>query len=48
MAKEKLKATFWAILLTALLAIMIVLGSRRLAHFDAALVGYTSAIPGEL
>lgn len=44
MAKEKLKATFWAILLTALLAIMIVLGSRRLAHFDAALVGYTFAV----
>ena len=33
----------WAILLTAILGALIVLGSRSLAHFDAALVGYTFA-----
>jgi hypothetical protein len=33
----------WATLFAALLGTLIVLGSRNLAHFDAALVGYTFA-----
>ena len=33
----------WALLFTSILAAMIVYGSRRLDHFDAALVGYTFA-----
>jgi hypothetical protein len=43
MTKEKVKATAWAFIVTALLARVIVLGSRNLRHFDAALVGYTFA-----
>jgi hypothetical protein len=43
MSKEKLTATFWAVLVTAILARLVVLGSGRLEHFDAALVGYTFA-----
>lgn len=38
-----LKALLWAVLATALLAILIVLGSRNLEHLDAALIGYTFA-----
>lgn len=34
----------WATLFTAILAILIVFGSRNLQHFDAALVGYTFAV----
>jgi hypothetical protein len=37
------KAVLWAIAVTAMLAAMIVIGSRNLAHFDAALVAYTFA-----
>jgi hypothetical protein len=40
---ERTQATLWGALVTAVLAVLIVLGSRRLAHFDAALVGYTFA-----
>jgi hypothetical protein len=43
MSREKIKAAVWGILVTAGLAVLIVLGSRNLAHFDAALVGYTFA-----
>src|SRR5947208_16404898 len=43
MSKEQIKATIWAGLVTAVLARLIVLGSNNLAHFDAALVGYTFA-----
>lgn len=43
MPREKVKATTIALLLTAALAGFIVVGSRNLAHFDAALVGYTFA-----
>jgi hypothetical protein len=43
MSKEKIKATVWAVLVTGILARLIVLGSRDLEHFDAALVGYTFA-----
>jgi hypothetical protein len=38
-----LRAVAWAASVTATLAALIVLGSRELAHFDAALVGYTFA-----
>jgi hypothetical protein len=36
-------AAAWAAAVTAILATAIVIGSRNLAHFDAALVGYTFA-----
>jgi len=40
---ERVKAGAWATLMTAGLAALIVVGSRKLEHFDAALVGYTFA-----
>ena len=40
---ERVRAGAWAALMTAGLAVMIVVGSRNLQHFDAALVGYTFA-----
>src|SRR5690349_12710883 len=36
-----LRATLWALLFTFVLGTLIIIGSRNLAHFDAALVGYT-------
>jgi hypothetical protein len=42
-ALERVRAGAWATLVTAGLAAMIVIGSRNLQHFDAALVGYTFA-----
>ena len=42
-ALERVRAGAWAMLVTAGLAAMIVVGSRSLQHFDAALVGYTFA-----
>ena len=44
MKTEVLKATAWSLGVTAVLAFLIVLGSRNLAHFDAALVAYTFAV----
>src|SRR5438105_8858990 len=44
MSPEKIKAAVWGTLVTAALAALIVLGSRNLEHFDAALVGYTFAV----
>ena len=41
--REKIAAAGWATAVTAVLAALIVIGSRRLNHFDAALVGYTFA-----
>ena len=41
--KERLQASLWGALTSGVLAVLIVVGSRRLAHFDAALVGYTFA-----
>lgn len=38
-----LRASLWASIFTLALAVLIVVGSRRLANFDAALVGYTFA-----
>jgi len=41
--RYRLRAAAWALAVTVLLALLIVLGSRNLHHFDAALVGYTFA-----
>ena len=41
--REKVRAAAWGVAVTAALAALIVLGSRNLTHFDAALVGYTFA-----
>jgi hypothetical protein len=43
MSPHVARASLWAVLFTAVLGVLIVLGSRNLAHFDAALVGYTFA-----
>lgn len=43
MKREVLKAAGWGALFTAILAVLIAVGSRNLAHFDAALVAYTFA-----
>ena len=40
---ERVRAGAWGALMTAGLAALIVVGSRNLQHFDAALVGYTFA-----
>jgi hypothetical protein len=42
-ARETIRAAAWGVLFTAALGVLIVLGSRGLEHFDAALVGYTFA-----
>jgi hypothetical protein len=42
-AFERIRAAVWAALVTLTLAAAIVVGSRRLQHFDAALVAYTFA-----
>lgn len=39
-----LRATAWGLTTTAALGILILVGSRNLEHFDAALVAYTSAV----
>jgi hypothetical protein len=44
MSREVVKAAAWGLFLTVLLAFLIMLGSRRLAHFDAALAAYTASI----
>jgi len=44
MSRDVLHATFRGLATTLLLAVLIVVGSRNLAHFDAALVGYTFAV----
>ena len=44
MKREVIKATVWGVVVTLLLAGLIVLGSRNLSHFDAALVAYTFAV----
>lgn len=44
MRREVIKATGWGVLATLLLASLIIIGSRNLSHFDAALVAYTFAI----
>ena len=42
-ARENVRATVCGLVFTAVLAVVIVIGSRNLEHFDAALVGYTFA-----
>lgn len=42
--KERIVAALWGAAFTAVLAFLINVGSRNLAHFDAALVGYTFAV----
>lgn len=44
MSKEAIKATLWGLALTLLLGLLILIGSRNLAHFDAALVAYTVSV----
>jgi hypothetical protein len=44
LAPESVRAAAWGALVTALLAVLIVVGSRNLAHFDAALVAYTFSV----
>jgi hypothetical protein len=43
LATERLKAALWGMAVAGLLGFLIVVGSRNLQHFDAALVGYTFA-----
>ena len=43
MSHDKIRATVWGLIVTGGLAAVILAGSRRLADFDAALVGYTFA-----
>jgi len=43
MKREVVKAFGWGVLFTAILALLIIVGSRRLSRFDAALVAYTFA-----
>jgi hypothetical protein len=43
MKSDVVRASVWGIGVTGVLALLIVAGSRNLAHFDAALVGYTFA-----
>jgi hypothetical protein len=43
MSPYAVRAVLWATVVTAVLGVLIVIGSRNLAHFDAALVGYTFA-----
>ncbi len=44
MNREVIKATAWGLLVTMILGLLVVIGSRNLAHFDAALVAYTFAV----
>ena len=43
MKRPAVRAAAWGLVFTLVLGVLIVLGSRNLAHFDAALVGYTFA-----
>ncbi|MCB9592894.1 MAG: MFS transporter [Sandaracinaceae bacterium] len=44
MSREVIRSAAWGLGTTATLAVLILLGSRNLAHFDAALVAYTFSI----
>ncbi|MEP0546940.1 MAG: MFS transporter [Rhodothermales bacterium] len=44
MSRESRKATGWGLGATLVLGVLILVGSRNLEHFDAALVGYTFAV----
>lgn len=41
--RERMVALGWGVSFTAILSALVIFGSRNLAHFDAALVGYTFA-----
>lgn len=43
MSRERFQALGWGVGVSGLLAVLIVAGSRNLANFDAALIGYTFA-----
>ena len=43
MGSHRARAALWGTVFTVVLGVLIVVGSRNLAHFDAALVGYTFA-----
>src|SRR3989442_8775710 len=42
--RERIVGAAWGTLFTGILAVLIVVGSRNLEHFDAALIGYTFAV----
>ena len=44
MSREVFKAAIWGLGAALVLAVLIVIGSRNLAHFDAVLVGYTFSV----
>jgi hypothetical protein len=44
MTRGILKPAAWGLAATVVLSVLIVVGSRNLAHFDAALVGYTFSV----
>ncbi|MBZ0310125.1 MAG: MFS transporter, partial [Anaerolineae bacterium] len=44
MQREVIYAVIWGLITSFILAILILIGSRNLAHFDAALVAYTASI----
>lgn len=44
MRREVIKATSWGLGASLLLSLLILFGSRNLAHFDAALIAYTTAV----
>lgn len=44
MTREAIRAGAWGLGLTVVLLTLIIVGSRNLAHFDAALVGYTFSV----
>lgn len=44
MRPEVVRATAWGLLATVVLAVLVLIGSRNLAHFDAALVAYTASV----
>ncbi len=44
MSRETVRAAGWGLGITLVLAVLIVVGSRNLAHFDAALVAYTFSV----
>ena len=44
LSSEETRASLWGLGGTLVLAILIAIGSRNLAHFDAALVAYTLAV----
>lgn len=44
MPRESIVAAGWGLFITAILTALVVIGSRNLSHFDAALVAYTFSV----